>query len=82
MRRLRPAATRCDPAFAALFFPPWCSVLSAVLPWYSCLLVVCFTHTEVSFVGITEEQAREEAEAGGYEVRPCLCSVFVSLPCY
>lgn len=36
----------------------------------------CFTHPEVSFVGVTEEQAREEAAAGGFEVRggrPTLC---------
>jgi dihydrolipoamide dehydrogenase len=29
----------------------------------------CFTHPEISFVGATEEQAREEAEQGGYEAR-------------
>lgn len=28
----------------------------------------CFTHPEVSFVGVTEEKAREEAKAGGYEI--------------
>jgi dihydrolipoamide dehydrogenase len=30
----------------------------------------CFTHPEVSFVGVTEEKAREEAEEQGYEVCP------------
>lgn len=29
----------------------------------------CFTHPEVAFVGVTEEQARQEAEEGGFEVR-------------
>jgi dihydrolipoamide dehydrogenase len=29
----------------------------------------CFTHPEVSFVGVTEEVAREEAKEGGYKVR-------------
>jgi hypothetical protein len=28
----------------------------------------CFTHPEVSFVGMTEEQAREKAEKDGFEV--------------
>jgi len=28
----------------------------------------CFTHPEVSFVGVTEDVAREEAKAGGFEV--------------
>jgi hypothetical protein len=28
----------------------------------------CFTHPEIAMVGPTEEQARERAEAGGYEV--------------
>jgi dihydrolipoamide dehydrogenase len=32
----------------------------------------CFTHPEVSFVGVTEEVAREEAKTGQYEV--CLSS--------
>ena len=57
----------------------------------------CFTHPEVSFVGVTEEQAREEAAAGGYEVRrrsrccpvhtaaatiwPALCFVTMSRSC-
>jgi dihydrolipoamide dehydrogenase len=29
----------------------------------------CFTHPEVAFVGVTEEQARKDAEEAGYEVR-------------
>lgn len=33
----------------------------------------CFTHPEVAFVGVTEEQARQEAEEGGFEVRPAAC---------
>jgi len=28
----------------------------------------CFTHPEIAMVGPTEEQAREKAEAGGYEI--------------
>ena len=28
----------------------------------------CFTHPEIAMVGPTEEQARERAEAGGYEI--------------
>lgn len=28
----------------------------------------CFTHPEVAFVGVTEDQAKQEAEEGGYEV--------------
>lgn len=28
----------------------------------------CFTHPEVAFVGVTEDQAQKEAEAGGFEV--------------
>ena len=30
----------------------------------------CFTHPEVAFVGVTEDQAKQEAEEGGFEV-PC-----------
>ena len=29
----------------------------------------CFTHPEVSFVGLNEEQARKEAEDKGFKVR-------------
>ena len=28
----------------------------------------CFTHPEIAMVGPTEEQAREQAEAGGYSI--------------
>lgn len=35
----------------------------------------CFTHPEVAFVGVTEEQARQEAEEGGFEVRPACHAV-------
>ena len=38
----------------------------------------CFTHPEVAFVGVTEEQARQEAEAGGFEVRAVMPTRTVS----
>jgi pyruvate/2-oxoglutarate dehydrogenase complex dihydrolipoamide dehydrogenase (E3) component len=33
----------------------------------------CFTHPEVAFVGVTEDQARTEAEEGGFEVQLLTC---------
>lgn len=37
----------------------------------------CFTHPEVSFVGLNEAQAKEAAEVGGFKVRWRCCLVRV-----
>ena len=34
----------------------------------------CFTHPEVSFVGLTEEQAKERAEKEGFTIATCMTS--------